>query len=89
MQKCVRKFQPAVSPKAISCLLFVHRKNLWEIDMCNDPIVEEVRKARQAHAARFDYDLSRIYKDLKDSEQRSGRKIVSLAGSERMRKKAR
>lgn len=55
--------------------------------MCNDPIVEEIRKARQAHAARFDYDLAKIYKDLKDSEQRSGRKVVSLAGSKRMRKK--
>ena len=55
--------------------------------MYNDPIVEEIRKARQAHAARFGYDFAKIYKDLKDSEQRSGRKVVSLAGSERMRKR--
>ena len=33
---------------------------MWE-----DPIVEEVRKARDAHAAKFNYDLQAIYRDLK------------------------
>lgn len=47
--------------------------------MWNDPIVEEVRKAREEHAAKFDYDLKRIFQDLKEQEQRSGRKVVSLA----------
>jgi hypothetical protein len=28
--------------------------------MWNDPIVEEVRKVREEHSARFDYDLERI-----------------------------
>jgi hypothetical protein len=46
--------------------------------MWNDPIVEEVRKVREEHAARFDYDLERIFQDLKEQEKRSGRKVVSL-----------
>lgn len=43
-----------------------------------DPIVEEVRKVREEHAAKFDYDLERILKDLKEQEQESGLKVVSL-----------
>ena len=42
-----------------------------------DPIVEEVRKARQAHAARFNYDLDAICADLKKKEKDSGHRIVS------------
>jgi hypothetical protein len=45
----------------------------------SDPIVDEVRRARDAYAARFNYDLRAIYRDLKDREKRSGRKIVSYA----------
>lgn len=44
--------------------------------MWNDPIVAEVRKAREAHAARFNYDLQAIFRDLKSKEQTSGRKYV-------------
>ena len=44
-----------------------------------DTIVEEVRKIRQAHAARFNYDLRAIFDDLKEQERRSGRNVVSLA----------
>lgn len=47
--------------------------------MWKDPIVEEVRKVREEHAARFDYDLERIFQDLKEQEQKSGRKVVSLS----------
>jgi hypothetical protein len=45
----------------------------------SDPIVDEVRRARDAYAARFNYDLRAIYRDLKIQENRSGRKIVSYA----------
>jgi hypothetical protein len=47
----------------------------------SDPIVDEVRRVRDAYAARFDYDLRAIYRDLKEREKRSGRKIVSYAES--------
>ncbi len=47
----------------------------------SDPIVDEVRQARDAYAARFNYDLGAIYRDLKEQEKRSGRKVVSYAES--------
>jgi hypothetical protein len=43
-----------------------------------DTIVEEVRAVREAHAARFDYDLEAIYRDLKAQEQQGKRQVVSL-----------
>jgi hypothetical protein len=35
----------------------------------NDEIVEEVRKARKAYAAQFDYDLQRMFVDLTKKEE--------------------
>ena len=46
---------------------------MWE-----DPIVEEIRKIRQEHAARFDYDLAAICRDLKEQEEQGGRTVVVL-----------
>jgi len=43
-----------------------------------DPIVEEVRKVRDEHAARFNYDLKAIYRDLKELERTSGRCYVKF-----------
>ena len=40
--------------------------------MVDDPIVEEVRQARQQHAAKFNFDLQAIYQDLKQQEAVSG-----------------
>ena len=37
--------------------------------MSEDPIVQEVRRIRQEHAARFDYDLQAIFEDLKRTEE--------------------
>jgi hypothetical protein len=47
--------------------------------MWKDPIVEEVRNARQKHAARFGHDLMAIYNDLKNTEKVGGRKVVSFS----------
>jgi hypothetical protein len=41
-----------------------------------DPIVEEVRKARDAYAKRFNYDLDAIYRDLKAKERQSKQQVV-------------
>ncbi len=46
--------------------------------MWKDPIVEEVRKIREKHAAKFKYDLDAICRDLKEQERKSGRRVVSL-----------
>ena len=43
----------------------------------NDPIVDEVRKVRDAHAARFNYDLDAIFRDIKENEERSGLTFVT------------
>ena len=43
----------------------------------NDPIVDEVRRVRDAHAARFNYDLDAIFQDIKQQEERSGRTFIS------------
>jgi hypothetical protein len=42
----------------------------------NDPIVDEVRRAREAYAARFNYELDAIFADLKEQERRSGLTFV-------------
>lgn len=49
------------------------------IKMRKDPIVEEVRKEREAYGARFNHDLAAIFRDLKAREQASGRKYVRFA----------
>ena len=38
----------------------------------NDPIVDEVCRVRDAHAARFNYDLDAIFQDIKKRERESG-----------------
>lgn len=45
--------------------------------MMNDPIVDEVRRIRQAHAARYNNDLAEICKALKAREQSSSRVVVN------------
>ncbi len=44
----------------------------------SDPIVDEVRRIRDAHAAKFNYDPKAIFRDIKEQEKRSGRKYVSF-----------
>jgi hypothetical protein len=46
--------------------------------MWKDPIVEEMRKVRQKHAAKFNYDIEAIVADLREQEKKSRRKLVSL-----------
>jgi hypothetical protein len=46
--------------------------------MWNDPIVEEARRIREEHAARFDYDLRAIFEDLRRRQQEGGRSVVSF-----------
>lgn len=43
-----------------------------------DPIVNEVRAAREAHAKRFGYDLRAIVRDLKKHERGEDREVVSF-----------
>ena len=43
-----------------------------------DEIVEEVRAAREAYAARFDYDVRKIYEDAKAREKASDHPVAHL-----------
>ena len=47
--------------------------------MWQDPIVEEVRRARDAYAAQFQGDFAAMFRDLQEKQRTSGRKIVSYA----------
>jgi hypothetical protein len=42
----------------------------------NDPIVDEVRRVRDAHAASFNYDLHAIFLDIKRREKERGLNFV-------------
>lgn len=46
--------------------------------MVDDPIVEEVRKVRDAYAKAFNYNLEAIAADLMKQQTTSGRKLVSF-----------
>ena len=71
-RKCLQAFK--------YCSLFEQNEVLFlpGIATMKDPIVEEVRKIREEHAARFGNDLRAIYEDLKRAERQSGRTVVSL-----------
>ncbi len=44
--------------------------------MKTDPIVAEVRAVRDAHAARFDYDVAAIFRDIRARQEASARDYV-------------
>lgn len=46
--------------------------------MTRDPIIAEVRKARDDYARKFNYDLDAICADLRRKEQESGAVVVTL-----------
>ena len=47
-------------------------------NMSHDPIVDEIRRIREAYAAKFNFDLEAIFKDLREKQARSGRPVVRL-----------
>lgn len=46
--------------------------------MTRDPIVEEIRRIREAHAAEFNYSISAIIEDLVRKQNPNKYKYVSL-----------
>ena len=47
--------------------------------MWKDEIVEEVRRVREEHAAKFNHDLKAILDDARKRQRESGRKSVSFS----------
>jgi hypothetical protein len=43
-----------------------------------DEIAEEVRAARESYSAQFDYDLVRIFEDLKKKEEQNPAPLANL-----------
>ena len=50
------------------------------MDMERDEIVDEVRAAREQYAARFNFDLEAICRDLREKQKAGTRRVVSLPG---------
>jgi hypothetical protein len=44
-----------------------------------DPIVEEIHRFREEYAKKFDYDLNRMFEDLRRRQEESGAPVVSFA----------
>jgi hypothetical protein len=44
--------------------------------MKDDPIVDEVRRHRQARAAKFNYDIDAIAEDARQRQAKSGHKLI-------------
>ena len=47
--------------------------------MPNDPIVEQVRRVKEEHAARYNYDIRAMCEAQREEQKRGGRQVVSLA----------
>jgi hypothetical protein len=45
--------------------------------MAHDPIVDEVRKFRDAYAKHFQYDLEALCRDIRIKQKQSGKQMVS------------
>ena len=45
--------------------------------MIDDPIVAAVRKVRDELAAKFNYDVAAIFRDLRERESQHGDRLVS------------
>jgi hypothetical protein len=58
--------------------MYIGRTHGRRVMNWRDEIVEEVRTAREAYAAQFDYDLKRMFEDLKKKEERSPAPRASL-----------
>ena len=43
-----------------------------------DPIVAEVRAFRERHAARFDYDIGRICRDIRERQEEQKRLVAGV-----------
>lgn len=50
--------------------------------MWNDPIVDEVRKVREEHAAKFNFDIDAIIKDLQSKQNKSTKLIITYKNGE-------
>ena len=43
-----------------------------------DPIIDELRKVRDALAKKYDYDIEKLAEALRAEQEKGGRKVVSF-----------
>jgi len=48
----------------------------------NNPIIDDVRRVRDEHARKFNYDLAAICNDLRQHQKTCGHPVVSLKKKE-------
>ena len=60
-------------------LTYIHRGSGFTEFAREEGIVEEVRRSREKHAAKFNFGLKAIIDDAKRRQHESGRKVVSFA----------
>ena len=53
-------------------------------EMWTDSIVEEIRRDREAYAAKFNFDIEAIFQDIVRQQEESGREIVTLPRKRRI-----
>ena len=64
------------SPRArIRMPIYLHARGVLGQAMSRDAIVEEVRRAREAQAAKYGFDLNAILSAAKKRQRRSGRRV--------------
>jgi hypothetical protein len=56
--------------------------------MYRDEIVEEVRKVREQHLAKFNYDIKAMCEDARKRQADSGHAVVSFAAKPKPKKKS-
>ena len=61
------------------------RGALRRVIMKKDPIVEEIREIRKAHAKKFNFQLDAIFADLKEKEKLCEHPVVSLPAKHRQK----
>ncbi len=50
----------------------------WESKIMRDPIVDEIHRIREEHAARFNYDLNAIFDDFERNQEELGLPLITL-----------
>ena len=53
-------------------------------EMWTDSIVEEIRRDREAYAAKFNFDIEAIFQDIVRQQEERGREIVTLPRKRRI-----
>jgi hypothetical protein len=67
----------------MSDYLHTPRVNGRRLKMWKDPIVQEVRKVREANAKKFNYNVKNIVEDARRRQRVSNRRVVSFAIKQR------